>query len=894
MAEHGGGESSVSGPFVVTFFPNGGTLAGADTITLEGTDATQFEIDIAARVPTRSGFVFEGWAPHGTIDVVRTQYVAVTSDTTYDAIWEGYSDASFEVTYNAGSGKFPGTGTQSRTEAVLAGERPKLNEIPKRDSHTFIGWKLGNVQVDPLYTRIVRDTEFIAVWDDDADYPDITYTLIYDPNGGWFNSIESHALTVTVTRGVPSAKPETPWRDGYTFNGWSMSAADTSGVISAWPHPTYPEEGETYTYYATWKQEGASTSKTITITFEANGGIFGEIFDYIVQDDNSVIKTITMLSSSTYNLDMTTAPVVSREGYIFKGWEAAGTGIVITDNSVNVTSSTTYVATWRDRNSSPDTPTPSGYSYVVTFDANGGIYTDGSDKHSSNVALNGSVTADEEPTRDAYLFAGWGTSKYATQIVDVSSYKITGDMTFYALWALKEYGLPTNVTIVCNGGAYKEQGGNVTIVATIGTAIRQFYANIKRAGYTLKGFSTSPNSDEVLSASALVSQDMTLYAVWLKDDTVSAQVSVTFNSNGGSFADGTQVTAVSVNSGSTLSSIPSVTRSGYSLLGWSASPTDTTVVSGLSSTTFEADATYYAIWQSNSSNITTNYIVYFIAGDTYGGSKFADGSVTKQVTVSANTKVTVPETPKDTKTTTFNYWSTTKAASWSGTGSPLFDLNTLIKQNTTLYAIYKNQDNSSRFVTVYFDYNGGKLSGQSSVSVDVLIGDKVGKPDNPKRTDYTFKGWYTDTSGKSEDEWDFDDPVTKKMTLYAVWKSKTSSTTTQTTSSSTSNNSSGSGGTNSSTITNPQSTVPLVNTPTTTTPVPITTDANGNVIMSDGTIVPTDSSLTNGANNNNLGGVTVPRTGVEDSQSPWGIVIFLLFCTICIMVIQRRKQKLDA
>ena len=434
--------------------------------------------------------MFEGWSPHGTYNVIRTQYITVTSDITYDAIWELYTNASYTVTYNAGSGKFPGVGTQTRTETVQAGQRCTVDEIPKRDGHEFKGWKLGTTQVDPLYTRIVRNTEFIAIWDDDADYPDISYTIIYDPNGGWYNSIESHPLEVSVTRGIPSAKPETPTKEGYTFNGWSTNKDATSGVIAEWVHPIYPEEGQTYTYYATWASATESTDKTITITFQPNGGTFGEIFDYVLQDDGSAKKTVTMLSSSTYTLNMAAAPTITRTSYIFKGWEVAGTGITITDSYVTLTSSQVYTAVWQNYNeeAKEDEIPNYGRNYTVTFDANGGIYTNGADKKDVLCSLNGSVTPDEEPTRDAFIFAGWGTSAYSTTIVDPSTYKITGNFTFYALWALSSFGNPTSVVIVTNGGTYKNQTGNLNLVSTVGTSLKQFYTDMARKGYIFKRF----------------------------------------------------------------------------------------------------------------------------------------------------------------------------------------------------------------------------------------------------------------------------------------------------------------------------------------------------------------------------------------------------------------------
>ena len=65
--------------------------------------------------------------------------------------------------------------------------------------------------------------------------------------------------------------------------------------------------------------------------------------------------------------------------------------------------------------------------------------------------------------------------------------------------------------------------------------------------------------------------------------------------------------------------------------------------------------------------------------------------------------------------------------------------------------------------TVTFDTDGGT----SIAPVDVEDGATITAPAAPTRAGYTFGGWRT---GSVEgDEWDFDEPVTSSMTLYAAW-----------------------------------------------------------------------------------------------------------------------------
>ena len=59
------------------------------------------------------------------------------------------------------------------------------------------------------------------------------------------------------------------------------------------------------------------------------------------------------------------------------------------------------------------------------------------------------------------------------------------------------------------------------------------------------------------------------------------------------------------------------------------------------------------------------------------------------------------------------------------------------------------------------------IDGTSYGTLTVDDGTKLTIPDTPIRNGYVFDGWYTLPSGGVE--WDFDDPVTQDMDLYAVW-----------------------------------------------------------------------------------------------------------------------------
>ena len=82
---------------------------------------------------------------------------------------------------------------------------------------------------------------------------------------------------------------------------------------------------------------------------------------------------------------------------------------------------------------------------------------------------------------------------------------------------------------------------------------------------------------------------------------------------------------------------------------------------------------------------------------------------------------------------------------------------------------------SQRF-TITFNSNGGS----NVESQKVFPNEKVTKPENPTKepdgfTTYDFDGWYTDEA--CSEEYNFESEVTKDITLYAKWNSKTASAT---------------------------------------------------------------------------------------------------------------------
>ncbi|MBQ4422948.1 MAG: InlB B-repeat-containing protein [Clostridia bacterium] len=220
------------------------------------------------------------------------------------------------------------------------------------------------------------------------------------------------------------------------------------------------------------------TAKTVTVTFNANGGS--------VSTDS---KTVTV--GSTYG-DL---PTPTRTGYSFDGWYTAASGgsKVTSSTTVTATSNHTLYAHWTAR------------TYTVTFDANGGTVSP-----SSKTVTYGSTYGDlPTPTRTGYTFKGWGwyaadVSGYVTSSSTVSTAK---NHTLYAQWTPNTYTVYFNG----NGGSVSTGSKTVTYGSTYGSL-----PTPTRTGYSFDGWYTSASGGNRVTSSTTVTatSNHTLYAHW--------------------------------------------------------------------------------------------------------------------------------------------------------------------------------------------------------------------------------------------------------------------------------------------------------------------------------------------------------------------------------------------
>lgn len=105
---------------------------------------------------------------------------------------------------------------------------------------------------------------------------------------------------------------------------------------------------------------------------------------------------------------------------------------------------------------------------------------------------------------------------------------------------------------------------------------------------------------------------------------------------------------------------------------------------------------------------------------------------------------------------TFQPYITHAEISRDGNIFTVFNITAPITASDFIVNIPRNQ----YLVTFYaMDENDEIISGQ------VAYGEKISKPTDPIRTNYSFEGWFT----AEEIEWDFENIVTTNLTLFAKW-----------------------------------------------------------------------------------------------------------------------------
>lgn len=748
--------------------------------------------------------VFSGW---------KQDYENVTANHVGEqAIEASYDMTSYRVRFNANGG----VGEMSDQLFAYDTSKKLSKCLFKKTDKLFIGWSKDH----PSDTALFADQETVsgltsedggtvdlyAVWTDEP-----FYTVVFEPNGA--TNVEEVVRQVLKNGKGGELASNRFVRVGYTFMGWSRSAAgdkvefDDCGKITT----DLAEPNETVHLWAVWNPIG------YTLELDPNGGAFNS--------EAQVRYELTYDTEFKINLGSAT-----REGYTFDSWgrdpsAAVGEYADFRPTVSNLTSvagdTVTLYVIWKPNR------------YTVSFDGNG--KTGGEmDPQGFSYGTEQALTSNGF-TRAGYVFTGWSTNQNGKVVygdgLTVSNLTATadGEVTLYAAWNPISYtvrydgngaesGTMAEQTLTYDaeedlrpnafvrtghvfGGWEKENGEKVEVThkpnlatvdgavvvlkaiwdpipytvtfvgngATSGTMEPQPFVYgvaqaltsnaFKRTGHGFTGWSTNATSAAVYADGAMVSNltaevdgEVELFAKWSAN-----AYKVAFDGNGGSGSVGSMDFTYGV-----AQALPDngFAKTGYTFAGWDVGGETLAPGTSVSNLTGEADATVTvkATWTAVEYDVTFDKNAEDATGEmgdqhmVYGQAYVLSDNLFKRAHYM------------------FDGWMTneTGTAAVYANGAPVSNLTSTAGDKVSLFALWREAD----FYTVAFKPNGGK----GEMGVQYFENGVNGSLSSNAftRTGYAFGGWATNSTGQAvysdgeKIEKDLAAPG-ETNTLFATW-----------------------------------------------------------------------------------------------------------------------------
>ncbi len=586
--------------------------------------------------PWREGYDFRGWytaAVGGERADGDELVLSVGGDYTYYAHWAKL----ITVEYDANGGSYDDEGAElSFTREYRDDEELWLDGMhPQRPGYEFLGW--SREQSDDWDVEIMNGQfQFTS---DEAEAAEATFyavwakrlTVFYDNGGiggwGWY---DDQTGEFDQTDFVRDARADNfiidgwwPGSDGpWDFVGYLADYTEQPGedgeiadeVTDDFFYPNqecslpndsvfiqtgYDENGEIY-YFVTLT---AQWNKLPTITYDANGGGWGEYYDDEIDGYNydETVREHWDQVGRHYYVGMEPP---QREGYEFRGWidsddeQADERELVLEDGDEYV-----FTALW-------------SMHVTVAYDANGGSF-DGYDEwngetdfiHYRDTFLGDYRLDGWEPRLEGYEFLGWSLDPdaEAADFDHESVIELTDEMvdeyamiTLYAVWepmenAIFYYGNGGEWGLVDQSGNYQYFGDSVVhAIENEESYIIGVMGPLHREGYEFIGWSEDEDAEEAdygnfetMLYETELDLPAALYAVW------APLPGLTLDADGGLFWDDLDSITLYFDSGTAVrpDDYPCPYREGYTFAGWADEDGDI-----LCRLTLTGDTTLYAAW----------------------------------------------------------------------------------------------------------------------------------------------------------------------------------------------------------------------------------------------------------------------------------------------------------
>ena len=540
--------------------------------------------------PELEGYEWVGWMFEDETPVEDQEYL-LDDDITVFAIWTKLK----KVTYDANGGYYTYVNYDTedyeysfvrhiRTdeEFHLDGRRPEIDV----DNRYFIGWTteqddIATLVDDSLDLSNIDEITLYAYWYTPA-------TITYYGNGGiWREWDEENQEDIEVDTIVRTA-----WDDGrYRIEGWRPDYADRgeyefvgyaidedSNEVAYYCDEELEFVADDLELYAVWKA-------CPKLVFDAGEGVFwdGRTVETRYYGDNQKV--------------FVRCEAPERLGYDFIGWAYADDpDQEIVDDTVlelHYDEEYYFVAVWEKCS-----------GVIVTYDPNGGSFGEPEGKD-----FRGWVQDPDEafavgcawPWRFGYEFVGWSLDPDATEAEKDWIYDLEEDTVFYAIWKRNVI-----VTLDATGGSYEVwvdgywdqetdewvEGYNdyvdydyFSVKENSIIPVRRIDCYANREGYEFDGWTDAEGN--YVNLVEVGTEDITLYASWVKT------CKVAFDFNGGMDSNGnTEPVIWNYNEGDVIETVylEEPYREGFMFVGWTVDNEYVTYVD------VDRDLTFVAQW----------------------------------------------------------------------------------------------------------------------------------------------------------------------------------------------------------------------------------------------------------------------------------------------------------
>lgn len=411
-------------------------------------------------------------------------------------------------------------------------------------------------------------------------------------------------------------------------------------------------------------------------------------------------------------------------------------------------------------------------SYVVSYYANGGAFDNGSEVFYEQVKKGGNPLGQKTPENGDLDFLGWSLSSTSKTTVELSTYKVSKNTDFYAVWSNDDSGTYT-VTFYNN---YEGAPQDVFKTSKVqkGTPVAEPQPAPSRGqDYTFNGWYTAAKGGAKYVFTASVNKDLELYAYWtegsqqpaeLTEITVTGPTKTSYIAGQKLDLNGLKIMA-HYSDGSSKEISGGYTTSPAHGATLTASDTSITVTYNKKTATIPITVSSRAVTKLDIEGELTNKTQYvgallntdglkFKVNYNDGTSEYIDPSDVTFTSYALDKEGRL-QTPGTAIKITANY----------GGRAPQFELAVQMP-TAPLHDIIFDANNEA------FKNYIENLPATRSVEEDK----GTNKPDNPSLKGFTFDGWFKEAACKNA--WIFsgenaDKMGTENITLYAKWTAKT-------------------------------------------------------------------------------------------------------------------------